>query len=68
MRTLVRHWTDPQHVRVCHEAGPTGYGLQRTFTSLGVDCAVIAPALIPTRAGEQIGVAPFPWRVKRLAR
>ncbi len=54
VRTLVRHWTDPQHVRVCYEAGPTGYGLQRTFTSLGVDCAVIAPALIPKRAGERI--------------
>lgn len=54
VRKLVRCWTDPQHVRVCYEAGPTGYGLQRTFATLGVDCAVIAPALIPKRAGERV--------------
>lgn len=54
VRKLVRRWKDPRAVRVCYEAGPTGYGLQRTFTSLGVDCAVIAPALIPRRAGERV--------------
>ena len=54
VRKLVRHWKDPAAVRVCYEAGPTGYGLQRTFATLGVDCAVIAPALIPKRAGERI--------------
>ncbi|HAF09520.1 MAG TPA: hypothetical protein DCK98_05490 [Chloroflexi bacterium] len=44
VRKLVRRWKDPAAVRVCYEAGPTGYGLQRTFATLGVDCAVIAPA------------------------
>jgi transposase len=51
---LVRRWKDRGAVRVCYEAGPTGYGLQRTFASLGVDCAVIAPALIPVRPGVRI--------------
>ena len=54
VRTLVRRWKEPQHVRVCYEAGPTGYGLQRTFTALGVDCSVIAPGLIPIRAGVRV--------------
>lgn len=54
VRKLVRHWKDRAAVRVCYEAGPTGYGLQRTFATLGVDCSVIAPALIPKRAGERI--------------
>ncbi len=54
VRKLVRRWKDPAAVRVCYEAGPTGYGLQRTFATLGVDCAVIAPALIPKRAGQRV--------------
>lgn len=54
VRRLVRRWKDPAAVRVCYEAGPTGYGLQRTFATLGVDCAVIAPALIPVRAGVRV--------------
>lgn len=54
VRKLVRHWKDPGQVRVCYEAGPTGYGLQRTFAALGVACSVIAPALIPKRAGVRV--------------
>lgn len=54
IRRLVHRWKDPARVRVCYEAGPTGYGLQRTFAGLGVDCAVIAPALIPRRAGQRV--------------
>ncbi len=36
------------------EAGPTGYGLYRQIQALGHDCMVVAPALIPKRAGERI--------------
>ena len=43
---------DPLHV--CFEAGPTGYGLYRQVKALGYDCLVVAPALIPKRAGERI--------------
>src|ERR1700744_3087639 len=39
---------------VCFEAGPTGYGLYRQVKALGCDCLVVAPALIPKRAGERI--------------
>ena len=34
-------------LRVCYEAGPTGYGLQRFLAAAGVDCIVVAPSLIP---------------------
>ena len=36
-------------LKVCYEAGPTGYGLYRCLRAAGVDCAVIAPALVPTQ-------------------
>src|SRR3954469_19293208 len=45
-----------RHQRLCfaYEAGPTGYGLQRQITTLGHDCAVVAPSLIPKRLGERV--------------
>jgi transposase len=41
-------------LRVCYEAGPTGYELQRFLTRLGVACEVIAPSLIPIAPGPRI--------------
>jgi transposase len=41
-------------VRCCYEAGPCGYALQRQLRSLGIDCQVIAPSLIPIRPGSHI--------------
>ena len=41
-------------LRVCYEAGPTGYPLYRLLTSLGIHCEVIAPSLIPQRPGERV--------------
>jgi transposase len=41
-------------LRVCYEAGPTGYGLYWQLTQLGIACEVIAPTLIPTKPGERI--------------
>ena len=38
----------------CYEAGPTGYGLNRQITSLGHDCMVVAPSLIPTKPGDRV--------------
>jgi transposase len=38
----------------CYEAGPTGYGLYRQITSLGHDCMVVAPSLIPTKPGDRV--------------
>ena len=38
----------------CYEAGPTGYGLYRLIKSLGHDCIVVAPSLIPSKRGDRI--------------
>jgi transposase len=54
VRRLVGRWADPASVRVCYEAGPCGYELQRQFRSLDVDCVVIAPALTPRRPGDRV--------------
>ena len=54
VRRLVRRWPEPARVRVCYEAGPTGYDLHRQLTALGVDTTVIAPSLTPRRPGDRI--------------
>ena len=41
-------------VKVCQEAGPTGYGLHRSLLKAGIESSVIAPGLIPTRPGDRI--------------
>ncbi|MEX5565330.1 IS110 family transposase [Pseudophaeobacter sp. 1A16562] len=41
-------------VSVCYEAGPTGYGLCRQVRAFGFECCVVAPSLIPVRAGERV--------------
>ena len=38
----------------CYEAGPCGYGLYRQILKLGHDCQVVAPSLIPKKAGERV--------------
>ena len=42
------------NLRVCYEAGPTGYALYWQLTKLGVHCDVIAPSLVPTKSGERV--------------
>ena len=41
-------------LNVCYEAGPCGYGLHRQLTALGHECEVVAPSLIPRKAGERM--------------
>jgi transposase len=38
----------------CYEAGPTGYGLYRLIKSIGHDCIVVAPSLIPSKPGDRV--------------
>jgi transposase len=38
----------------CYEAGPCGFELQRALSARDIPCEVIAPALIPRRAGDRI--------------
>ncbi len=43
-----------QRLTFCYEAGPTGYGLHRLIESLGHDCEVVAPSLIPQKPGDRV--------------
>ena len=38
----------------CYEAGPTGYGLHRLIKTLGHECVVVAPSLIPKKPGDRV--------------
>jgi len=37
-----------------YEAGPCGYGLYRYLTGKGLACQVVAPSLIPRKAGDRV--------------
>ena len=41
-------------LRCCYEAGPTGFVLHRSLRDAGIDCIVIAPSLVPKRAGDRV--------------
>ena len=41
-------------VAVAYEAGPTGYGLARSFTGAGIRCVVAAPSKIIRPAGDRV--------------
>ena len=56
----IRRWAKkvlaeaPGRVVCAYEAGPLGYTLQRQLKSLGLECQVIAPALVPVKPGQRI--------------
>jgi transposase len=52
---LLRRWPS---VRCCYEAGPTGFGLYRHLVERGIDCAVVAPGLVPRRPGDRVKTDP----------
>ena len=43
-----------EYLRACYEAGPTGFVLYWQLAKLGVDCAVVAPSLVPTKPGDRV--------------
>jgi transposase len=43
-----------ERLTFCYEAGPTGYGLHRQIKSLGFECPVVAPSLIPKKPGDRV--------------
>jgi len=54
IRKLIKRLGKPEQLRVCYEAGPTGYELQRLLASMGVECVVVAPSLIPKQPGNRV--------------
>ncbi|MFH1268496.1 MAG: IS110 family transposase [Planctomycetota bacterium] len=41
-------------LKVCYEAGPTGFGLCRRLREAGIDCMVVAPSLVPGKPGDRV--------------
>ena len=54
IRKLMQKLGPLDHLRACYEAGPTGYVLYWQLAELGVACEVIAPTLVPVKAGDRV--------------
>jgi transposase len=54
IRKFIRKLGSPEQLRACYEAGPTGFVLYWQLTQLGVECAVVAPSLVPKKPGDRV--------------
>ena len=54
VRKLVRKLGPTEELRFCYEAGPTGYALYWQLTRIGAKCEVVAPTLVPVKAGDRV--------------
>jgi transposase len=54
LRTLLKKLGSPSQLRVCYEAGPCGYVVSRFLQRLKIDCAIIAPSLIPRKPSDRV--------------
>lgn len=54
VRKLVKKLGPPEQLQACYEAGPTGYVLYWQLTAWGVKCDVVAPTLVPVKAGDRV--------------
>ena len=54
IRRFIARLGGPEGLAVCYEAGPGGFALWRLLTGMGVACDVVAPSLVPVRAGDRV--------------
>ena len=54
VRKLIDTLGGSKGLKVCYEAGPTGYALYWQLAQMGVECEVVAPSLIPKKSGDRI--------------
>src|SRR6202451_1086414 len=54
IRKLIKKLGPGEQLRACYEAGPTGFVLYWQLTQLGVECAVVAPSLVPKKPGDRV--------------
>jgi transposase len=54
VRRLIKQLGPAKQLRMCYEAGPTGYVLYWQLTALEVHCDVVAPTLVPVKAGDRV--------------
>jgi transposase len=53
-KLLVKLGRKHDQLSFCYEAGPCGYGVHRQLIQAGHTCSVVAPSLIPRRAGDRV--------------
>ena len=54
IRKLVKKLGPVEELWFCYEAGPTGYVLYWQLTRMGAKCEVVAPTLVPVKAGDRV--------------
>jgi transposase len=54
IRKLVGKLGPVEKLQFCYEAGPTGYVLYWQLTRMGAKCEVMAPTLVPVKAGDRV--------------
>lgn len=54
LRRIMKRLGPPASLRACYEAGPCGYGVYRELMAMGIHCEVIAPTLVPKKAGDRV--------------
>ena len=54
IRRVLGKLGEQEQLRICYEAGPTGYALYWELTRLGIECIVVAPSLIPKAASDRV--------------
>src|SRR5271155_1642619 len=54
IRKFVKKLGPVEQLRCCYEAGPTGYALYWQLTRIGAKCEVVAPTLVPVKAGDRV--------------
>ena len=54
IRKLIRKLGPAEKLRACYEAGPTGYVVYWQLAELGIQCEVVAPTLVPVKAGDRV--------------
>jgi transposase len=54
VRRVMKRLGPARQLKVCYEAGPTGYVLYWQLTGMGIHCEVVAPTLVPVKAGDRV--------------
>ncbi len=54
IRKLIKKLGPAEKLRACYEAGPTGYVVYWQLAELGIPCEVVAPTLVPVKAGDRV--------------
>jgi len=54
IRKMIKKLGPAAKLRACYEARPTGYVVYWQLAELGVECEVVAPTLVPVKAGDRV--------------